>query len=150
MHILANFHTFSRSWKQILKSNTSDTAWEPGTTTVSHFMKALCNNFWLMTESRLSSGRFMYRIYSLISLTFLPGIWPVLCLRLIRATYQEGQSFLSAIALTEQKMTFSGQMFTTTPMTQMKKMKMTPTTIYRNYRRTSFFWRRTFLRFWTI
>jgi len=33
-------------------------------------------------------------------------------------------------------------------MTQMKKM--TPTTIYRTYRRTSFFRRRRFLRFWTI
>jgi len=42
----------------------------PELTTVSHFMKALCNNFWLMTESRLSSGSFMYRIYSLISRTF--------------------------------------------------------------------------------
>ena len=47
---------------------------------------------------------------------------------------------------------FSGQMFTTTPMTQMKKMKMkmTPTTIYRTCRRISFFWRRRFHRFWTI
>ena len=103
-----------------------------------------------------------YRIYSLISRTFLPGIWPVFCLRLIRATYPElrgiplktiwfkniSRNVLSAIALTEQKMTFSGQMFATTPMTQMKKMKMTPTTIYRAYRRTSF--RRRFLRFWTI
>jgi len=60
-----------------------------------------------------------------------------------------GTKFLSAIALTEQKMTFSGQMFATSPMTQMKKMKMTPTTIYRSYRRTSFFRRRRFLRFWT-
>ena len=33
----------------------------------------------------------------------------------------------------------SGQMFTTTPMTQMKKMKMTPTTIYRTHRQNSFF-----------
>ena len=32
----------------------------------------------------------------------------------------------------------------------MKKMKMTPTIIYRTYRRTSFFRRRRFLRFWTI
>jgi len=54
-----------------------------------------------------------YRLYSIISRTFLPGIWPVFCLRLIRATFPEGQSFLSAIALTEQKMTFSGQMFAT-------------------------------------
>ena len=83
----------------------------------------------------------------LISRTFLPGMWPVFCLRLIRATYPKGQSFLSAIALTEQKMIFSGQMFAMTPMTQ---MKMTPTTIYRTYRRTSFFRRRRFLRFWTI
>jgi len=65
-------------------------------------------------------------------------------------TYPKGQSILSAIALTEQKMTFSGQMFATTPMTQMQKMKMTPTTIYRTYRRASFFRRRRFLRFWTI
>jgi len=43
-------------------------------------------------------------------------------------------------------MTFSGQMFAMTPMTQMKK---TPTAIYRTYRRTSF-QRRRFLRFWTI
>jgi len=35
----------------------------------------------------------MYRIYSLISCTFLPGMWPVFCLRLICATYPEGQSF---------------------------------------------------------
>jgi len=34
-----------------------------------------------------------YRIYSLISRTFLPGICPVFCLRLIRAKYPEGQSF---------------------------------------------------------
>jgi len=88
-------------------------------------------------------------MYSLISRTFLLGIWPVFCLRLIRATHPGGQSFPSAIALTEQKMTFSGQMFATSPMTQMKKMKMTPTTIYRTYRRTSFFRRRRFLRFWT-
>ena len=88
-----------------------------------------------------------YRIYSRISRTFLPGIWLVFCLRLIRATYPEGQSFLSAIALTEQKMTFSGQMFATSPLTQMKKMKMTPTTIYRIYRRTSHFRRRRFLMF---
>jgi len=92
----------------------------------------------------------VYKNYLLISRTFLPGILPVFCLRLIRATYPERQSFLSAIALTEQKMTFSGQMFATTPMTQMKKMKMTPTTIYRTYRRTYFFRRRRFLRFWTI
>ena len=32
----------------------------------------------------------------------------------------------------------------------MKKMKMTPTTIYRTYRRNSFFRRRRFLRFWKI
>jgi len=32
---------------------------------------------------------------------------------------------------------FCGQMFATTPMTQMKKMKMTLATIYRTYRRTS-------------
>jgi len=93
---------------------------------------------------------FAYRVCSLISRSFLPGIWPVFCLRLIRVTYPEGQSFLSVIALTEQKMTFSGQMFATTPMTQMKKMKTTPTTIYRTCRRTSFFRRRRFLRFWTI
>ena len=60
------------------------------------------------------------------------------------------RNVLSAMALTEQKMTFSGQMFATTPMTQMKKMKVTPTTIYRTYRRTSFFRRRRFLMFWTI
>ena len=35
------------------------------------------------------------------------------------------------------------------PMTQMKKMKMTPTTIYRTSSRTSFF-RQRFLSFWTI
>jgi len=41
--------------------------------------------------------------------------------------------------------------FATTPMTQMKKMKMTPMAIYyRTCRRTSFFRRRRFLRFWTI
>jgi len=34
-----------------------------------------------------------YRMYSLISRTFLPGIWPIFCLRLIRATHPEGQSF---------------------------------------------------------
>ena len=34
-----------------------------------------------------------YRIYSLISCTFLPGTWPEFFLRLIRATYPEGQSF---------------------------------------------------------
>ena len=83
----------------------------------------------------------------LLAARFLPGVWPVFCLRLIRATYPEGQSFLLAIALTEQKMAFSGQMFATTPMTQ---MKMTPTTNYRTYRRTSFFRQRRFLRFWTI
>jgi len=91
-----------------------------------------------------------YRIYLLISRTFLPGIRPVFFLLLVCATYPEGQRFLSAIAFTEQKMTFSGQMFATTPMTQMEKMKMTPATIYRTYRRTSFFrWER-FLRFLTI
>ena len=56
------------------------------------------------------------------------------------------RNVLSAVALTEQKMTFPGQMFATTPVTQMKK---TPTTICRTYRRTSFF-RRRFLRFSTI
>ena len=89
----------------------------------------------------------LFTVYTrLLAALFLPGIWLVFCLRLIRATYPEGQSFLSAIALTEQKMPFSVQMFATTPMTQ---MRMTPTTIYRTYRRTSFF-RRRFLRFWTI
>jgi len=29
----------------------------------------------------------------LLAALFLPGIWPVFCLRLIRATYPEGQSF---------------------------------------------------------
>ena len=82
-------------------------------------------------------------------------------MRLIRATYPKlhgiplktvwfknlSRNIPSAIALTEQKMTFSGQTFAMTPMTQ---MQMTPTAIYRTYRRTSFFrWRR-FLRFWTI
>jgi len=86
----------------------------------------------------------------LLAALFLPGIWPVFCLRLLRTTYPEGQSFLSAIALTKQKMTFPGQMFATTPVTQMKKMKMTSMKIYRTYRRTSFFRRRRFLRFWTI
>jgi len=32
-----------------------------------------------------------YSPYLLISSIFLPGIWPVFCLRLIRATYPEGQ-----------------------------------------------------------
>ena len=40
-----------------------------------------------------------YRIYSLISRSFLPGIWPVFCLRLIRATYPEGQSFRMSYSL---------------------------------------------------
>jgi len=35
----------------------------------------------------------VYRIYSLISRILLSEIWPVFCLRLIRATYPEGQSF---------------------------------------------------------
>jgi len=43
-----------------------------------------------------------------------------------------------------------GCSFATTPMTRIKKMKMTPTKIYHTYRRTSFFRRRRFLRFWTI
>jgi len=30
-----------------------------------------------------------YRIYSLINRIFLPGIWPVFCLRFIRTTYQK-------------------------------------------------------------
>ena len=34
-----------------------------------------------------------YRIYSLISRNFYPGILEVFCLRLIRATHPEGQSF---------------------------------------------------------
>jgi len=97
----------------------------------------------------------MYHIYSLISRTFLTWnmacILPAACTRNIpRGTkfmHELSRNVLSAIALAEQKMTLSGQMFAMAPMTQ---MKMTPTTIYRTYRRTSFFWRRRFLRFWTI
>ena len=35
----------------------------------------------------------IYHVYLLISRTFLPGIWPVFFLRLIRTTCPEGQSF---------------------------------------------------------
>ena len=48
--------------------------------------------------------------------------------------HELSRNVLSAIALAEQKMTLSGQMFAMAPMTQ---MKMTPSTIYRTYRRTS-------------
>jgi len=44
-------------------------------------------------EKRKAYCSIIYRIYSLISRTFLPGIWPVFCLRLIPATYPAGQSF---------------------------------------------------------
>jgi len=43
--------------------------------------------------NQVENIRSNYRIYSLTSRTFLPGIWPVFCLRLIHATYPEGQSF---------------------------------------------------------
>jgi len=113
----------------------------------------------------------VYGIYSLISRTFLHGIWHVFCLRLTHTTYPDGQSFRmtyhqiyledcmiqksltkcsisNSLDVTENDI--SGQMFTTTPMTQMKKMKMTPTTIYRTHRQNSFFWRRRFPRFWIL
>ena len=35
----------------------------------------------------------------LLAALFLPGIWPVFCLRLIRATYPEGQSFRMSYSL---------------------------------------------------
>jgi len=82
----------------------------------------------------------IYRVYSLIRRTFLPGTWPVFCLRLIRETYPEGQSFrmsyhrISVIQSNRKCHLAMGE----------------STTIYRTYRRTSFFWRRRFLRFWTI
>jgi len=81
-----------------------------------------------------------YRIYSLISRTFLPGIWPVFCLRLIRATYPEGQSFcmsyhrISVIQSNRKCHLAMGE----------------STALSRTYRRTSFFRRRRFHRFWTI
>jgi len=83
-----------------------------------------------------------YRIYllRLLAALFLPGIWPVFCLRLIRAIYPEGQSF---------RMTYH-QISVIQSNCKCQKMKMTPMTIYRTYRRTSFFRRRWFLKFWTI
>jgi len=105
------------------------------------FIQLLCQTFGFSVYKTCSEVTVYTR---LLAALFLPGMWPVFCLRLIRATYPEAQSFLSAIALMEQKMTFSGQMFATTPMTQ---MKMTPTMIYCTYRRTSFFRQRRFLRF---
>jgi len=81
-----------------------------------------------------------YRIYSLISRTFLPGIWAVFCLRLIRATYPEGQSFR-----------MSYHRISVIQSNRKCHLAMGETrALYRAYRRTSFFRRRRFLQFWTI
>jgi len=80
-----------------------------------------------------------YRVYSLISRIFLPAIWPVFCLRLLRATYPERQSFrmsyhlISVIRSNRKCHLAMGE----------------SRALYRTYRRTSFF-RRRFPRFWTI
>ena len=93
-----------------------------------------------------------YRIYSLDSRTFLPGIWLVFCLRLIRATYPEEQSFrmsyhwISVIQSNRKCHLAMGESRTLSCLCQ---NSMTPTTIYRTCIRSSFF-RRRFLRFWTI
>jgi len=82
----------------------------------------------------------LYRIYSLISRTFFTSNRPVFCLRLIRATYPEGQSFR-----------MSYHRISVIQSNRKCHLAMDEsTTIYCTYRRTSFFRRRRFLRFWTI
>jgi len=92
-------------------------------------------------------------IYSLISCTFLPGIWPVFCQRLICATYPEGQSFRMSyhrISVIQSNCKCHLAMGESRALSCLCQISMTSTTIYRTYRQTSFFrWRR-FLRFWTI
>ena len=80
-----------------------------------------------------------YRIHSLISRTFftwnMACILPAACTRNI----PRGTRWWHSLDRCSRPRPW-----------RMKKMKMTPTTIYRTYRRTSFFRRRRFLRFWTI
>jgi len=88
----------------------------------------------------------------LLAALFLPGIWPVFCLRLIRATYPERQSFRMSchlISVIQSNRTCHLAMGESRALSCPCQNSMTPTTIYRAYMRTSFFWRR-FLRFWTI
>ena len=77
----------------------------------------------------------------LLAALFLPGIWPVFCLRLIHATYPEGQKFSHELSPN----------FSHPIEPQICHLVMGERmTIYRTYRWTSFFRRRRFLRFWTI
>ena len=94
-----------------------------------------------------------YRVYSLIRRTFLPGIWPIFCLRLIRATYPEGQRFRMSyhrISAIQSNCKCHLTMGESRALSRPCQNSMAPTTIYRTYRRTSFFRQRRFLRFWTI
>jgi len=89
-----------------------------------------------------------YRIYSLISRTFFYLEYGLYFACGLYAQHTQRDKVF-AWAITEFQSS-PGQISATTPMTQMKKMKMTPTTIYHTYRRTSFFRRRRVLRFSTI
>jgi len=91
--------------------------------------------------SKLRLFKLWYTVYTrLLAALFIPGIWPVFCLWLIRATYPEGQSSRMSyhwISVIQSNRKWSTVLIDELP------------SIYHTYRQTTF-WRRRFLRFWTI